>query len=67
MCLLRSADSDSEHVRVLGALDSCPENLRSELLKSYGRGAVADYHRNLLQAVEIWRHNGLWRVPFPEA
>ena len=42
-----------------------PEDLRSEILTAYGRGAVADYHRTLLRAVGIWRHKGLWRVPFP--
>ena len=41
-----------------------PEDLRSELLTSYGRGGVANYHRNLLRAVEICRDRGVWRVPF---
>jgi hypothetical protein len=40
-----------------------PEDLRSELLASYGRGELTNYHRNLLRAVEIWRQRGLWRVP----
>jgi hypothetical protein len=43
-----------------------PEDLRSELLKSYGRGEVADYHRSLLKGVEIWQERGFWRVPFDE-
>jgi hypothetical protein len=30
-----------------------PENLRSDLLASYGRGELTNYHRNLLRAVEI--------------
>jgi len=37
-----------------------PENLRSDLLASYGRGELTNYHRNLLRAVEIWRRCGLW-------
>jgi len=40
-----------------------PEDLRSELLTSYGRGELTNYHRNLLRAVEIWRRRGLWRAP----
>lgn len=30
-----------------------PEDLRSELLTSYGRGELTNYHRNLLRAVEF--------------
>jgi hypothetical protein len=40
-----------------------PEDLRSELLKSYGRG---EDHRSLLKGVEIWQERGFWRVPFDE-
>jgi hypothetical protein len=40
-----------------------PEDLRSELLASYGRRELTNYHRNLLRAVEIWRRRGLWRAP----
>ena len=43
-----------------------PEDLRSELLASNGRGQLANYHRNLLRAVEIWRRRGVWRVPIDE-
>ena len=39
-----------------------PEDLRSELLTSYSRGELTNYHRNLLRAVEIWRRCGLWRA-----
>jgi hypothetical protein len=39
-----------------------PEDLRSELLTSYGRGELTNYHRHLLRAVEIWRQRGVWRV-----
>ena len=39
-----------------------PEDLRSELLTSYGRGELTNYHRNLLRAVEVWRDQGVWRV-----
>ena len=39
-----------------------PEDLRSELLASRGRGELTNYHRNLLRAVEIWRRCGLWRA-----
>src|ERR1700692_1323798 len=39
-----------------------PENLRSELLTSFGRGELTNYHRHLLRAVEIWRQRGVWRV-----
>ena len=44
-----------------------PEDHRSELLASYGRGEVANYHRNLLKAVEIWRRCGVWRIPVDES
>ena len=40
-----------------------PEDLRSELLRSYSRDELAKYHRALLNAVEIWRHAGVWRAP----
>ena len=40
-----------------------PEDLRSELLKSYGRDEFANYHRNILEAIEVWRQLGVWRVP----
>ena len=43
-----------------------PEDLRSELLKSYGRGQLASYRHHLLKAVEIWRQRGVWHVPFTE-
>jgi hypothetical protein len=42
------------------------EDLRSEFLKSYGRDEFANYHRNILKAVEIWRRLGVWRVPIDE-
>jgi hypothetical protein len=47
-----------------GHWTALPEDLRSEILTSYGRGAVADYHRSLLKAVAIWRRRGVWRVSF---
>ena len=43
-----------------------PEDLRSELLKSYGRDEFANYHRNILKAVEIWRRLGVRRVAIDE-
>jgi len=43
-----------------------PEDLRSELLESYGRGKLAMYQRSLLRAVEIWRQSGVWRVAIDE-
>jgi hypothetical protein len=39
-----------------------PEDLRSELLRSYSRDELANYHRALLNAVETWRHSGVWRM-----
>jgi hypothetical protein len=40
-----------------------PEDLRSELLRSFSRDEFANYRRALLSAVEIWRQAGVWRVP----
>ena len=40
-----------------------PGDLRSELLKSYGRDEFANYHRHILEAIEVWRQLGVWRVP----
>jgi hypothetical protein len=40
-----------------------PEDLRSELLRSYSRDEFANYHQALLNAVEKWRHAGIWRMP----
>jgi len=39
-----------------------PEDLRSELLRSYGRDEFANYHRALLNAVKAWQHAGVWRA-----
>jgi hypothetical protein len=63
--VLRSTDSNSEHVRMSHWM-ALPEDCRSELLKSYGRDEFANYHRNILKAVEIWRRLGVWRVPIDE-
>ncbi len=43
-----------------------PENLRSELLKSFGRGEIVNYRRSLLDAIEIWRQLDVWRVSSDE-
>jgi hypothetical protein len=43
-----------------------PENLRSELLKSFGRGEIVNYHRSLLDAIDIWRQLDVWRVSSDE-
>jgi hypothetical protein len=45
----------------------CQKTFGREFLMCYGRGEVANYHRNLLSAVEIWRRSGVWRVPFDES
>ena len=62
MRVLRSTDPNAEHVRML-----VPEDLRWALLRSYGRGELENYGRNLLRAVEIWRQRGIWRVPIDES
>ena len=51
---------------MLGHWTVLPEDLRSDILKSHSRGELADYHRNLLRAVEVWRRLGVWRVPIDE-
>jgi hypothetical protein len=38
-----------------------PEDLRSSIVKSYGRGQIAHYTNNVLQAVMVWRLTGAWR------
>jgi hypothetical protein len=40
-----------------------PEDLRSEILKSYGRDEFANYYGTILKAIETWRQLGVWRVP----
>jgi hypothetical protein len=40
-----------------------PEDLRSEILKSYGRDEFTNYRRNIFRAFETWRRLGVWRVP----
>jgi hypothetical protein len=62
MRLLWCAHSHAEHVRVLDHWMALPEDLRSALLRTYGRDELANYHRALLDAVEIWQHAGAWRV-----
>jgi hypothetical protein len=46
-----------------GHWTALPEDLRSELLRSYSRDEFANYHQALLIAVEKWRHAGVWRMP----
>ena len=38
-----------------------PEDLRSELVVSVGRGQIGRYGDCLMEAVRIWRQTGLWR------
>jgi hypothetical protein len=42
-----------------------PEELRSQLLRSYSRDELKNYHRALLYAVETWRHFGLIQAGKP--
>ena len=39
-----------------------PEDLRSELLRSYSRDEFANYHRALLNAVKTWQNVGVWQT-----
>jgi hypothetical protein len=38
-----------------------PEDLRSSIVISQGRGQLSIYTENLLEAVRVWRLNGAWR------
>jgi hypothetical protein len=38
-----------------------PEDLRSLIVKSYGRGQITEYSESLLAAVKVWRQVGVWR------
>lgn len=38
-----------------------PEDLRSELVVSVGRGQIGRYGDCLMEAVRFWRQTGLWR------
>jgi hypothetical protein len=38
-----------------------PEDLSSELLRTYSRDELANYHRALLNAVKAWQQAGVWR------
>ena len=40
-----------------------PEISAQTFLKSYGRDEFANYHRDILKAIETWRQLGVWRVP----
>jgi hypothetical protein len=62
-CVLWRAHPDAQHVRMLGHWMALPEDLRSELLRSYSRDEFANYHQALVNAVEKWRHAGIWRMP----
>jgi hypothetical protein len=39
-----------------------PEDLRSSIVMSYGRGHAKAYGENLMQAVHLWRLSGVWRL-----
>ena len=38
-----------------------PEDLRSSIVKNYGRGNIKEYGDDLLAAVAFWRQIGAWR------
>lgn len=38
-----------------------PEDLRSSIVISQGRGQLSRYTENLLAAVQVWRLTGAWR------
>ena len=42
-----------------------PEELRSQLLRSYSRDELKNYYRALLYAVETWRQAGVGGYPAP--
>ena len=67
MRMLRSTDPNQSMCACWGHWMALPEDLRSALLRSYGRGELANYRRNLLKAVEIWRQRGIWGVPIDES
>jgi hypothetical protein len=51
----RSIPACWEHWNVL------PEDLRSSIVKSHGRGQIKQYKDTLLEAVMLWRQTGVWR------
>ena len=38
-----------------------PEDLRSSIIKNYGRRLIKEYTEDLLAAVAFWRQTGAWR------
>jgi hypothetical protein len=44
-----------------------PEDLRSALVISVGRGQIGRYGDHLMEAVRFWRQNGLWRSRYVNA
>jgi hypothetical protein len=44
-----------------------PEDLRSAIVISYGRGQLNRYGESLAEAVRFWRHTGLWRPKYVRA
>lgn len=41
-----------------------PEDLRSAIVISYGRGQISRYGDSLMEAVRIWRQAGVWRSKY---
>jgi hypothetical protein len=60
--MLRRTNSDSEHVRMLAALDRISRRPQNGASHGYGRDELSRYHRSLLSAVEVWRRLVVWRV-----
>ena len=62
LCMLRCSDSNSEHVRMLAALDIIVRRTSVGPFEVVRQRGIANYHRNLLLAIEVWRRRGVWRV-----
>jgi hypothetical protein len=44
-----------------------PEDLRSTIIVSHGRGQLKVYADSLFLAVRVWRLSGAWRSKYPKA
>jgi hypothetical protein len=47
--------------------NALPEDLRSSIVVSQGRGQLKVYADSLFDAVRLWRHSGAWRSKYQKA
>jgi len=68
LCLCCGAPSESRSIPACWEhWSSLPEDLRSTIVVSQGRGQLKIYADSLFEAVKLWRGSGAWRSKYQKA